>query len=380
MSYPDVARPRVVFATHAYEDARTGPAVYARYLWEAFRDDPDIEFHLVSPDGPGDHPRLHRFTPSGPGSRRFYAALGATALGVARGLGAPGIVHLNAPHYALLEPPAGWRLWLQLNDYEGAQLPSHAWATLRSAGPRRLASLMIRRWVERRMLRRCDLALANSDYTRHAVLEAYPELPAVRARTLHKAVDLGFFSGTRSPASPGGPRRLAFVGSNFRIKRLHLAVAAFARLPGGVATLRVAGCTREEFVLAHPELADAAANPAVRFLGRLGRDGVRNLLLDADTLLLPSRQEALGVAALEAVACGCRVIGANVGGIPEIVGHTDIGRLVDEATPAAWHAAIREEIAADSCLGPHRDALLARFSVQHMIGRLRDLYLTSPNA
>jgi glycosyltransferase involved in cell wall biosynthesis len=47
-----------------------------------------------------------------------------------------------------------------------------------------------------------------------------------------------------------------------------------------------------------------------------------------DTFLLPSRVEALGVVALEAMACGCEVIGSNVGGIPEMISDDTVGTLV----------------------------------------------------
>jgi glycosyltransferase involved in cell wall biosynthesis len=227
------------------------------------------------------------------------------------------------------------------------------------------------------MLRRCDLALANSDYTRHAILDAYPEILPARLITLHKAVDLAFFSGPRAEQDRFSPWRFVFLGSNFRIKRLHLAIEAFAALPAGSATLRVAGCTREEFSTAHSDLADAARHEGVRFLGRLGREAVRKLLLDSDTLLLPSRQEALGIAALEAIACGCRVLGARVGGIPEIIDSPEVGRLVNEPSAAAWRSAMEAEAAGAPFMGNHREVLLARFSSAHMLARLRRLYLAT---
>jgi hypothetical protein len=39
---------KVIFITTIWGQGGTGPETYARYLWEAFRDDPDIEFHLVA--------------------------------------------------------------------------------------------------------------------------------------------------------------------------------------------------------------------------------------------------------------------------------------------------------------------------------------------
>jgi hypothetical protein len=54
-----------------------------------------------------------------------------------------------------------------------------------------------------------------------------------------------------------------------------------------------------------------------------------------DTFLLPSRVEALGVVALEAMACGCEVIGSNVGGIPEMIPDESVGTLVAPGDSAA---------------------------------------------
>jgi len=375
MSLHSQKRIRVVFATHAFEDARTGPAVYARYLWEAFRDDPHIEFHLVSPDGPVNHPKSHLIVPRGPGSRHFYAAISETCSELVSKLGGKGILHLNAPHYALVSPPPGWLLWLQLNDYDGAQLLEQAFETLRSAGIRRFMSLSLRRYIERRMLRRCNLALANSDFTKRTILAAYPEIPPSRLQILYKAVDLSFFTGVRTHQNNSETRRFVFLGSNFIRKRLHLAIEAFNLLRNNSSSLRIAGCTKKEFVSSYPKLELEASHPNINFLGKLDRKDIRELLLNSDVLLLPSHQEALGIVSLEAIACGCRVIASRTGGIPEIVDSPEVGCLVDESTPNAWMMAMKAEIKKVAPMGNHRALLLERFSSLHMLRRLKNLYL-----
>jgi L-malate glycosyltransferase len=45
----------------------------------------------------------------------------------------------------------------------------------------------------------------------------------------------------------------------------------------------------------------------------------------ADLLLLPSSKESFGLVALEAMACGVPVISSNVGGLPEVVTHGEVG-------------------------------------------------------
>lgn len=81
------------------------------------------------------------------------------------------------------------------------------------------------------------------------------------------------------------------------------------------------------------ELADR-----VRFLGR--REDKPELLAACDALVLPSRREGLGVAALEAMACGLPVVASHVGGLAELVGDGETGLLVAPEDPAALATAI----------------------------------------
>ena len=59
----------------------------------------------------------------------------------------------------------------------------------------------------------------------------------------------------------------------------------------------------------------------VRFLGWVDPEGVSALLNRATLVLVPSRQEAFGQAALEAATAGRPVVASAVGGLPEIIRH-----------------------------------------------------------
>lgn len=76
----------------------------------------------------------------------------------------------------------------------------------------------------------------------------------------------------------------------------------------------------------------------VRFLGQ--RSDVRDLLWTADLMVMPSRQEAMPMAALEAMGCGVPVVGSRAGGIPEIVRDGENGVLVPVEDAAALSTAI----------------------------------------
>ena len=61
------------------------------------------------------------------------------------------------------------------------------------------------------------------------------------------------------------------------------------------------------------------AGSAAHFVGYLAGDELASAYASADAFLFPSSTETLGLVLLEAMAAGCPVVGANRGGIPDIV-------------------------------------------------------------
>jgi glycosyltransferase involved in cell wall biosynthesis len=77
------------------------------------------------------------------------------------------------------------------------------------------------------------------------------------------------------------------------------------------------------------------------FVGYLAGEELASAYASADAFLFPSSTETLGLVLLEAMAAGCPVVGANRGGIPDIVTDGINGCLYEPDEPGSLVAATR---------------------------------------
>jgi glycosyltransferase involved in cell wall biosynthesis len=182
------------------------------------------------------------------------------------------------------------------------------------------------RWNAMRALRRqCRTADLVAYVTRESLQRRYP--PAATAFATHySSLDLppeALIDTVRSDFR--GSRRLIFVGTLAVLyKAPDVLIRAVARIGRPDVLLTLVGDGRQR-----PELTRLAGQlgiaEQVEFRGTLPAGAaVRAALDDADLFVLPSRQEGLPRAMIEAMARGLPCIGSRVGGIPELLpsGHT----------------------------------------------------------
>jgi len=113
----------------------------------------------------------------------------------------------------------------------------------------------------------------------------------------------------------------------------------------------------------------------VRFLGR--REDVPDLLGACDALVMPSRAEGLGIAALQAMAAGRPVVASAVGGLADAVVHEETGLLVppDDAGALADALARLGDVALRRRLGDAGPPRVRRhFSADAMVEAYAALY------
>ena len=112
-----------------------------------------------------------------------------------------------------------------------------------------------------------------------------------------------------------------------------------------------------------------------------GRAGDRcGFLRDARRVGLLSRRPpgAIGLAALEAMACEVPVVSTNVGGLPELIRHEETGLLLNELSPQAIADGIRR-LAADKDLAGRlvekAGQLAHRFDGEAQVRRITEIYV-----
>jgi glycosyltransferase involved in cell wall biosynthesis len=117
-------------------------------------------------------------------------------------------------------------------------------------------------------------------------------------------------------------------------------------------------------------------NGAVVFLGL--RKDVPDILPLFDVVVLPSLNEGMGRAAVEAMASGKPVVGSRVGGIQDLVADGQNGLLVPPGDPPALAGAVircLKDPASAAVMGSMGKAAADGYSIETMIAKIEQLYV-----
>jgi len=147
-----------------------------------------------------------------------------------------------------------------------------------------------------------------------------------RIECIYNGVDADLFTAA---SSQGG--YIAFLGRlDVYMKGLDLLLKAFARIPDASVRLKIAGSGPEKNVKRLRALAHRLRlDDRVAFLGRIGREEKKDFLSHALFVVMPSRFEGWGIAAIEAAACGKAVIGSAIPGLRDAIIDGKTGLLVE---------------------------------------------------
>jgi len=196
-----------------------------------------------------------------------------------------------------------------------------------------------------------------------------------------KLVHLPYFVAIERyrPATEPAPRPLecVYVGRLSREKGIATLIEAMAKLPPGRLSLRVLGDGPLREAL--EERGARVAPGRIRFSGYLTGDSLHEAIRTAAFAVVPSEwYENLPYAVLEPFALGRPVVGARIGGIPELVENGSTGRLHESGDSDSLAEALlwmtgaeadlplmgqnaRRRIEREHCLEDHLDRLVSLY-------------------
>mmetsp|Transcript_6947 Transcript_6947/g.9375 ORF Transcript_6947/g.9375 Transcript_6947/m.9375 type:complete len:481 (-) Transcript_6947:79-1521(-) len=188
-------------------------------------------------------------------------------------------------------------------------------------------------WLLRYAHSRADLTLVTSPQMRdELVANGIPRVDVWR-----KGIDTVRFDPKfkdeemRNKMSDGNPDDflMVYVGRLGAEKRLKDIRAVLERMPNARLCLVGKGPQMDE-------LKEYFKGTNTVFTGQLGGDDLSKAFASADAFVMPSDSETLGFVVLEAMASGVPVVGANAGGIPDIIDDGETSFLVPTGDTDAY--------------------------------------------
>jgi glycosyltransferase involved in cell wall biosynthesis len=181
-------------------------------------------------------------------------------------------------------------------------------------------------------------------------------------------------AGIRSQLGLGETTRIVCFGADWSTRRkgTDLLFEALEEIDTARDSVQVVAFGRED-----PETTADTEVP-IQYLGFLQESVLRKLYSEADVMVVPSRQEAFGQTASEALASGTPVVAFDATGPRDIVDHEQTGYLADPFDPSSLAEGIDWVLADEQRrrrLGERaREAALDRFSIDVVAREYRALY------
>jgi glycosyltransferase involved in cell wall biosynthesis len=231
--------------------------------------------------------------------------------------------------------------------------------------------------IERLTARLVDAYVANSPGAL-AVLADHG-ISAARLHFIPNGIDADRWPVPDREGRAGAPV-VACVGRFTAVKRQEdlVAAAAVLRDQGVDVRLRFAG-DGPLLEAVRAQVAALGLEDRVTLHGTLAPPEVSRLLADADIACMPSSQEGMPGAVMEAMAGGLPIVGTEVNGIAELVRDGETGLLVAARDPAALAGALAR-LAADAQLrrrmgAAGRRRIVEELSLEQMVAATTQLYL-----
>lgn len=172
-------------------------------------------------------------------------------------------------------------------------------------------------------------------------------------------------------------KSVLFVGRLNAQKGVADLLNAFARIPASDLHLDIVGDGPDADAL-RKQAASLSINERITWHGQRAPAEVAQLYRSAGVVAMPSRDEGLGLVAVEAQLCGTPVVGYDSGGLPDVIAPECGGALVPvgdiDQLSNALHTALQSDAARVAARTRGRQAMLERFAMPAVAQRYLELY------
>lgn len=244
----------------------------------------------------------------------------------------PDVIHIHSTFAGLVIRPV---LLLKRDGPRVVYCP-HGWAFSRETSQ---LSHQVTKWVERVFAKIADrIVCISGDEFKEAVRAG---ISARRLVLVHNGI-----SRNRPPLDatsaiwPSQKTKVLFIGRLDRQKGYDLLIEAARRLEELI-DVRIIGAS----VIGKDEIPDVPRN--VSLLGWMDRNQIEAHLEKADLVVIPSRWEAFGLVALEAMRAAKPIVAFRIGALPEIVEDGATGMLCEPVSVAPLVDALRQAATLD---------------------------------
>lgn len=197
----------------------------------------------------------------------------------------------------------------------------------------------------RKMLRSADYVVAVCDWVSKVLLvNGIPEQKIFLSRQGIVEPRRPMERYNFAQKTPNEPLRLAYFGRLDPMKGVSLLCDAFAQIPDANVNLTIFAVTQPGEGPNFGELGKRLrADSRISIMPAIPPSGVVEKMCDYDLIAVPSQcLESGPLVVLEAFAAGIPVVGADLGGISELVQNNKDGVLISPWDVAAWATAIRD--------------------------------------
>ena len=200
-----------------------------------------------------------------------------------------------------------------------------------------LAKLIYRKIFGRLTAYKAKLLIANSESNKSDILK-FLRISHQKVVLIHEFIDqttfnLNYSDTEKLRLSAWNIRipYILFISSLYRYKNLETVIKGFSEVYSRIGSYHfyIAGSTNDTgYLNSLKELVkNSGISPRTTFLGRVNQQEAAILYRNAAVFICLSYYETFGKIYLEAMACGCPVIGSNISSIPEVTGQAAI--LID---------------------------------------------------